>query len=72
MRPSLDLKKRVKNLNAEIRGHFYTEKKKSIRQKIIPGNSKSLWNAVKTSKDIGTSALPRSMTCGGRILNEHK
>ena len=28
MRPTLDLKSRIKNLNDEIRGHFYSEKKK--------------------------------------------
>ena len=67
----MDLKKRVKNLNIEIQSHFYYEKKKSIRRKIIPGNSKSLWSAVKTSKDMGTGDIPRSMTVGGRMINEH-
>ena len=67
----MELKKRVKNLNIEIQNHFYHEKKKSIRQKIIPGNSKSLWSAVKTSKDMGTGDIPRSMTVGGRMIHEH-
>ena len=39
---------------------------------IIPGNSKSLWSAVKTSKDMGASLLPASMTQGGHKINEHE
>ena len=44
--------KKIKDLNKEIRKHFYIKRKENVRRKIIPGNSKSLWDAVKTAKDI--------------------
>ena len=59
-------------MNVEIRNHFYFEKRNSVRRKIVPGNSKSLWNAVKASKDLGASALPVSMTLGGEKISEHE
>ena len=72
LRPTLELKKRVKNLNVEIKNHFISDKKCNIRRKIIAGNSKSLWNAVKSAKDIGTSYLPASMSLAGRSVDEHE
>ena len=71
-RPTLDLKKRIKKLNVEIKSHFTFERKNFIRRKIIPGNSKSLWNAVKAAKDIGTSNLPVAMKIAGRSISEHE
>ena len=68
----MELKSRIKNLNVEIRNHFYFEKRNNIRRKIIPSNSKSLWSAVKTSKDMAASFLPASMTLGGKKINEHE
>ena len=63
-KPSLELKKRVKNLNVEIRSHFYSLKKSNVRRNIIPGNCKSLWDAVKTAKNGGVDCLPEKMTIG--------
>ena len=68
----MNLKQRVKNLHAEIKTHFVYEKKENIRWKIIPGNSKSLWNAAKTAKDLGTTNLPASMTIAGWSIGEHE
>ena len=63
-RPSQELKKRVKNLNFEIRNHFYSLKRSNVRRNIIPGNCKSLWDAVKTAKSGGFDCLPNRMTIG--------
>ena len=51
-RPSLELKIRIKSLNFEIKTHFYSDKRKKVRSKILPGNSKSLWDAVKVAHVI--------------------
>ena len=37
-------------------------KSELIRKKIIPGNTKRLWDAVKTEKNINVPALPPNMT----------
>ena len=68
-RPSLDLKKRVKNLNVEIRNHFYSIKRSNVRRNIIPGNCKSLWDAVKTAKSGGLDSLPEKMTIGNVVVS---
>ena len=68
-RPTLDLKSRINNLNIEIRGHFYDNKRKTIRRNLRPGDSKSLWQAVNAAKDIGTSALPQSMTFNNQAIH---
>ena len=31
----------------------------------MPGNSRSLWSAVKISKDTGTNDIPQNMSCDG-------
>ncbi len=36
-----------------------------IRRKIIPGNNKSLWDAVKIAKDIEPTPLPPILTRNG-------
>ena len=50
---SIILRKEIGNLNAEIRAFYHTKKKHSVRNGNLPGNSKSLWTAVKLAKDIG-------------------
>ena len=59
--PSNALRDRIKNLNVEIRHHFQSIKTKSIRRKITPGNSKSLWDAVKIAKNVNITQLPEKM-----------
>ena len=53
IQPSANLRKEIGNLNAEIRAFYHTKKKHSVRNGNLPGNSKSLWTAVKLAKDIG-------------------
>ena len=69
----MDLKNCIKNLNSEIRSHFYSEKRPSIRRNLRPGDSKSLWKAVNAAKDIGTKLFNKSIDtfklyCKKRIL----
>ena len=52
---------RVKSLNTEIKAYFINAKSKSIRQCIVPGNTASLWTAVKTAKNVNTSDLSNKM-----------
>jgi hypothetical protein len=45
-------------LNKCIRKFFYKRKTESVRKIIVPGNSQSLWKAVRTAKDVNLSSLP--------------
>ena len=56
------LRDRIANLNFEIKLHFATLKSNSIRKKIIPGNSKTLWDAVKIAKNVNIPTIPNNMT----------
>ena len=58
---SNELRNRIKNLNVEIKNHFDSKKTCSVRRKITPGNTKSLWDAVKLAKDINNPKLPNHM-----------
>ena len=60
--PSNNLRDRINNLNYEIRTHFKNSKRNEIRNKIIPGNSKSLWDAVKIAKNVNKPNLPPKLT----------
>ena len=52
---------RINQLNSEIKLHFHGQKTMSIRRKILPGNSKSLWDAVKIAKNINIPTIPEKM-----------
>ena len=56
-----DTRMEIKTLNKEIKHYFYQHKGNTIRKNILPGNSKTLWDAVKTAKDINQSSLPEEM-----------
>ena len=62
---SLELKTQISNLNFEIRSHFFLMKKFAVRKGILPGNSKTLWKAVKTAKNVGHTVIPNNMTLAG-------
>ena len=70
--PTLNIKHPIKNLNYEIKVHFYSEKRTNVRKNLKPGNSKSLWDAVKIAKDTGTAPLPCSMTFENVKILEHE
>ena len=65
----VNLKSRIKNLNTEIRFHFEQNKRKRVRQCIIPGNNKSLWTSVKLAKDLNTQQIPEKMTLNNVEVN---
>jgi hypothetical protein len=41
----------IKNLYFEIKDHFVSIKRNNVRRGIIPGNSKTLWDAVNIAKN---------------------
>ena len=49
-----------------------TLKKKSIQRSIIPGNSKSLWHAVKIAKNTNVSSIPISVYLNGQLISEQE
>ncbi len=58
---SVELRCRVRTINSEIKGFWNANKNKQVRRTIKPGNSQSLWKAVKIAKDLNLDSLPRSM-----------
>ena len=52
----------IKLLNKEIKHFFHNKKGKEIRRGIMPGNSKTLWDAVKKAKDCNIDTIPDSLT----------
>ena len=48
----------LKSLNKDIKKFFHIKKTNRIRNGILPGNSKTLWNAVKLAKDMNANSLP--------------
>ena len=48
---------------------IFSNKKKQVRKNIVPGNSKSLWNAVKIAKDINVSPIPQTMFKDGQKID---
>ena len=53
------------NLNKYIKNFYYEERRQHVRKKIIPGNNKSLWDAVKIAKDIEPTPLPTTVSKEG-------
>ena len=60
----------LKTISKNIRSQIKIEKISKIRRGIIPGNSKSLCNAVKKSKDINHNNLPDTMKLNEQKINE--
>ena len=52
------IRQEIKTLNKEIKSYFHKLKSKNVRKGIVPGNSKSLWDAVKKAKDLNVKNLP--------------
>ena len=59
---SPDIKLRIKCLDKKIRSFFHSSKLKNVRRSIIPGNSGSLWKAVKIANDVNHDQLPEIMS----------
>ena len=52
----------IKLLDVQVRRFFRTQKRNSIRRKIVPNNSKTLWDAVKTAKNLNLAQIPENLT----------
>ena len=51
--------------------HFFYKKKFSVRKGILPGNSKSLWKAVKIAKNMGHTIIPNNMMLNNVNMTSH-
>ena len=51
----------IKSLNKEVKQFFHNVTTKQVRRGIKPGNSKTLWNAVKLAKDCNLNTLPDTL-----------
>ena len=54
-------KELIRVLDKEIRYYFHVTKSKNVRRSIVPGNTQSLWRAVKIARDVNTNLLPGQM-----------
>ena len=68
--PTDELRTRIKSLNMEIKSYYHGKVKHKVRQDIIPGNTKSLWNSVKIAKDISIDPIPKNMFKERNPVNE--
>ena len=64
--PTNEIRDRIKNLNIEIKNHYLCIKRNNVQRSINPGNSKSLWSAVKTAKDVNISNIPKELYLGNQ------
>ena len=60
----------LKSISKQIRSQIKAEKVAKVRRGIIPGNSKTLWNAVKKSKDLNVNNLPDNLTLDGITVSQ--
>ena len=58
---SLDLKSKIKELDRQIKMHFHENKAKKVRRTIIPGNTNSIWKAVRIATNINATNLPKTL-----------
>ena len=59
------IQSKIKALNIEILAEIKKSKRASVRRGLVPGNSKSLWNAVNHAKDINHNEIPAVMRLEG-------
>ena len=59
----------IKKLNLEIRYYFNDTKKTKVRRGILPGNTKSLWDAVRIAHDKNIEPIPRVMFKNNNEVN---
>ena len=60
---------KLKSLDKEIKHSLSFEKTKHVRQGILPGNSKTLWNSVKKAKNMNINSLPEDLTINQIPIN---
>ena len=62
----------LKTLNKEIKSYFHYTKSKNVRRGILPGNSKSLWDAVNIANDKNVTRLPDKLFLSGVEVPDSK
>ena len=62
---NLTLLQNIKEISRSILERGKQLKRNSIRRSLVPGNSKSLWNAVNLAKDINPNVIPENMSDNG-------
>ena len=68
--PSPSVFSEIKAIDKEIKSYFYLSKAKLIQSKILPGNSHSLWSAIKVAKNHSSNSIPKNLTLAGQPVNE--
>ena len=68
--PSDSNRIQLNNINKEIKYHFKELKYESIQRSIVPGNSKSLWKAIKIAKNMNICEIPKIMYKNGNLINK--
>ena len=59
----------IKEINKSIVEKSKHIKRNSVRRSLVPGNSKSLWNAVNLAKDINPNTIPHNMSDNGSNID---
>ena len=65
---NIEVRPVIKHLNKEIKTFFFKQKQTQVRRGILPGNSKSLWDAVKIAKGVNTPSLPDNMSLNDNTI----
>ena len=48
-------------LDKKIKSFYFMAKSRNVKRAIVPGNSGSLWKAVKIAKDVNIEPIPATM-----------
>ena len=58
---NLIIKEEIKSIDVKIKRFYHNRKTNEVKRAIIPGNSSSLWKAVRIAKDVNFNNLPDTM-----------
>ena len=58
----------LKNISSDIKFNLKLNKTTIVRRGILPGNSKSLWTAVKKAKGLNIAQLPETLTFNSIVI----
>ncbi len=64
------VKCQINEMNRDIKKYYHNLHSSKVRKLIKPGDTLSLWKAVKTAKDINPNSLPKSMFLNGVVINQ--
>ena len=69
-RKSANLFMRCRRMDQKIRKEEQKDNKKKIRNKILQGGQKGLWDAVKQAQNKPQTQIPREMSCGNESFKQ--